>query len=189
MPRFAELSIEQFLAELAAARPTPGGGAVAALTGALATGLGRMAAGYTLGRPRFAEVAGEVEALVAQLARAGEHLLTLMDEDAAAYAALSSALKRPKDEADRAEVVARAAAVAAFVPLETAGLCRRVEQVLERLRTIGNPQLRSDVVAGRALAQAAVAAALENVRANEPLLSAADAATITREVAALTAAG
>ena len=43
-------SIENFLEAAAAKQPTPGGGSVAALAGALAAAMGEMVLNYTLGR-------------------------------------------------------------------------------------------------------------------------------------------
>jgi formiminotetrahydrofolate cyclodeaminase len=76
----AKLSIDEFLEQLASRTPTPGGGSVAALTGALAAGLGQMVAAYTLGRPKFAAVAPQVQNLAERQHRARQHLRQLMDE-------------------------------------------------------------------------------------------------------------
>ena len=48
--------MDAFISEVAAAVPLPGGGSVAALTGALAAALGEMMAGLTEGRVQFASV-------------------------------------------------------------------------------------------------------------------------------------
>ena len=52
----AEQSVAQFMDRLASDSPTPGGGSVAALGGALAASLAGMAARLTLGRDRYREV-------------------------------------------------------------------------------------------------------------------------------------
>ena len=51
-----ERSIHAYLEALSAREPTPGGGSVAALVGALAAGLGVMVANFTLGRKKYATV-------------------------------------------------------------------------------------------------------------------------------------
>jgi len=79
-----QLSLAEFLDRLASDTPTPGGGSVAALTGALAASLGKMVCAFTLGRPKFAAVEPEVRVLSDRLTRAGSMLRALVDEDAAA---------------------------------------------------------------------------------------------------------
>lgn len=169
--RLADLSIAEFLQRLASDSPIPGGGSVAALVAALAAALGRMACGFTLGRPRFAAAEGGVRMLAERLTRAAALLQELIDEDAAAYERLAAALRLPRDNAARVGEVTSAALVAAQVPLETAALAHLVEVDLAQLAGRCNPNLRSDVLAGMHLARAALHAAAENVRVNLPLLA------------------
>lgn len=178
----ADLTVREFLDRLAANTPTPGGGSVAALTGALAAGLGRMVAGYTLGKQKFAAVEDEVRDLAERLTKAGELLRGLIDEDAAAYDVLSAAFKLDKADPARSERVQQAARLAASVPLETATLCAAVRTDVQRLREIGNPQLRSDAAAALHLAEAAWQAAAANVRANLPLLPPEEAQELERQL-------
>lgn len=167
----ADLTVRDFLDRLASDAPTPGGGAVAALSAALAASLGRMAGALTAGKPRFAGVERQVLDLMQRLHRTSAMLLRLMEEDAEAYALLAAAFKLRKDDAARAGRIEAAATYAAAVPLQTMAAGRRVLNDLERLGAIANPNLRSDVAAGQHLAHAAIAAAAENVRANLPYVS------------------
>jgi methenyltetrahydrofolate cyclohydrolase len=166
----ADLSINEFLARLASEQPTPGGGSVAGLAGALAASLGRMACALTVGRPKFAAVEGRVRETARRLERAGQMLVRLMDEDAGAYDTLSAALKLDKASPERAGAVREAAALAAQVPLEVLACSHRVQLDLEELKGLANPNLKSDVEAGIHLAIAATHAAAANVRANLPLM-------------------
>jgi formiminotetrahydrofolate cyclodeaminase len=175
-------SIEEFLTHLASAAPTPGGGAVAALTGALAASLGRMACELTVGRPKFADVEPQVKQIASRLTRAALMLKRLIDEDAAAYAELSTAFKLDKSDPQRKGRLAETAGLATAVPLETVAVSRQVLGDLRRLKPIGNPNLRSDVEAGLHLAQAAMQAAAANVRVNLPLLPQKQAQEVTREL-------
>lgn len=164
----ANQSIAQFLAGLASSAPTPGGGAAAALVGAVAAALGGKACALTLGKARFADVEPRVREIAASLARANEAFTRLMDEDAAAYADLSAAYKLDKSDPQRPARVTGAAALAATVPLETLALARRVREELRGLHLLANPQLASDVECGVFLAEAAMRAAEINVRVNLP---------------------
>jgi formiminotetrahydrofolate cyclodeaminase len=181
----SQLTIDDFLARLASSAPTPGGGCVAALTGALAAGLGQMACSLTVGKPKFAAVETQVRVLAERLRVAGQSLRTLMDEDAGAYELLTEALRLDKADPQRRERVQQAAWVAGSVPLETAGFCAQVLDALKELRPIGNPLLVPDMEAATHLARAARQAAAANVRANLPLMSADSAAFIEKQLAAL----
>ncbi len=181
----AKLPIGEFLDRLAAATPTPGGGSVAALTGALAAALGRMVAAFTIGKPKFAAVTPQVQAIAQRLARADGLLRRLIDEDAAAYGELTAAFRIEKSDPCRAAHVANAARLAASVPLETATVSSRVRAELEELRKIGNPLLRADMDAACHLADAAIKAAAANVRANLPLMPAEAARQFEQELASL----
>jgi glutamate formiminotransferase/formiminotetrahydrofolate cyclodeaminase len=182
---YLDCSLRDFLDQLGSSAPTPGGGAAAALAGALAAELGAMVCGLTIGKPRFAAVEPEVVELRKRLQRAAATLRRLIDEDAAAYGQLHAAFLLPKTDASRAAAVRSTAGTAATVPLETAVLSRHVAADIARLREIGNPNLAADVSAAASLAEAAVAAAVANVRANLPLLDQAARAAMTRELAAL----
>lgn len=186
--RLDDLSVRAFLAALGSGAPTPGGGAAAAVCGGLAAALGRMVVTYTLGRPKFAAVEGEVASLDAELARAATLLAALVEEDSAAYAGLSAAMKLDRHDPGRAARVQEAAAVAGAVPLETAVVCTRVCRIAERLAVIANPMLRSDAHCARHFARAATLAALENVRVNLPLMTPAERALLEGELAGIEAA-
>jgi formiminotetrahydrofolate cyclodeaminase len=183
----ANLSLKDFLARLGSAAPTPGGGSVAALTGALAAGLGHMACALTVGKPKFADVEPQVRELATRLERSGAMLRQLIDEDAAAYGELNGAFKLDKSESNRSERIGRAAVLAAEVPLQTAAICHEVTADLERLTAIGNPNLKADVEAGSHLARAALRAAAANVRVNLPLIAREAAERINAELEQLLA--
>lgn len=183
----AGLSIDDFLDRLASDASTPGGGAVAALTGALAASLGRMVCALTMDKPEFADVQTKVDQLASRLSRAALMLKRLIDEDAAAYAELSAAFKLDRADAKRKERIREAAALAAAVPLETLAVSRQVSGDLRRLEPIGNPNLRSDVEAAIHLVQAAMQAAAANVRVNLPLLPDEQAREVGKELEQLLA--
>ncbi len=178
-------SLNDFLDQLASDSPTPGGGSVAALVGALAAALGQMSCALTCGRPKFAAVEPQVRELSERFARAGGMLRDLVDEDAVAYGLLSDTLKLDKSDPQREPRIAQAACLAAMVPLETATLCSALQADLAQLHTVANPLLRSDVEAALHLAGAAVHAGTANARANLPLMSAEDARQVAGQLQTL----
>jgi formiminotetrahydrofolate cyclodeaminase len=183
--RLLDLSLDDFLKRLASDAPTPGGGAVAALAGALAAGLGRMVAALTIGRKRFAQAEPQVREVDERLAGAERMLHRLIEEDAAAYGVLSEALKRDKNDPQRAESVRQAASLAGTVPLETVTVSAGLLADLEQLRALGNPLLGPDVEAGVQMARAAMHAGAENVRANLGLMRPEDARLVEQQLQAV----
>jgi glutamate formiminotransferase/formiminotetrahydrofolate cyclodeaminase len=163
-------SIAGFAASVAASTPTPGGGSVAAHTGALAAALVQMVAGLTAGRKKYAEVDAEMRDVIARAAAARERLTQLVELDAQAYGAVSAAYKLPKETPE--QVTQRDAAITAAligaseVPLETARACADVAALAEVVGTKGNQNAVSDAGVAALLAEAACRGAAYNVRIN-----------------------
>jgi formiminotetrahydrofolate cyclodeaminase len=66
----------------AAAAPPPSGGSVAAAAGALAAALTQMVAGLTAGRPRYADVAGEMQHIAREASALATELVALVAREA-----------------------------------------------------------------------------------------------------------
>jgi formiminotetrahydrofolate cyclodeaminase len=182
-----ERTVREFCAELASGAPVPGGGAVAALTGALAAALAAMALNYTVGRRRFERVEAEMRALLARAETIRAELLDLVERDAEAYQAVVDAQARPRDvpeqAAARERAVQGALADAVRVPLRAAVLAADVLALCEPIAERGNQRLISDVGVAALLADAALQAAGLNVRVN--LAELRDAALESESRAAL----
>jgi glutamate formiminotransferase len=161
---------ERFVAAVAAPVPTPGGGSVAALAGALAAALGDMVCGVTLKRKSFEAHFSQLDEAHAQLGRLREQLMDNVDRDSQSYVGFMAALKLPKanqaEESARAHAIEEASKHAAAVPLETAELAAEVERLLKPLRAVTIPQAASDLSVAMMMAQVARRGSLENVRAN-----------------------
>ena len=159
-------TIHDFLARLADRVPAPGGGASAALHAAQAAALLGMVARYT----RAEEHAERVAALTAETDALRERALTLAEDDAAAFTAVTDAYKLPKatDEDKRARSAAIAAAVlgAARPPAELIAAVAEIVTAAEALAPIGNRNVISDVAAATEAAIAAATTARVNVEIN-----------------------
>jgi formiminotetrahydrofolate cyclodeaminase len=131
-----ELTIEEFLEELAARQPTPGGGSVAALSGALAAGLVSMAAEFS----RKRDVSEQARTLL-------DTLTHLIDRDAKAFAA-----------GDLRE--------ATQVPLQTAKHSYAVLKLAGALLESCNPKVITDIGVAAKMAESAVRGAMLNVEVN-----------------------
>src|SRR6185437_6221235 len=167
----ASMTISAFLAAAAAKQPTPGGGSVAALAGALAASMGEMVLNYSAGKKSLAAYEAEIQASLAEFARARMLLLGLMVEDQAAYESLTAAKKLPETSSERAGEfnVALLASIRVPQAMGTTGLA--ILELAEKLVDKVNPFLLSDLAVCCELAMATVRCAAYNVRANLPDLT------------------
>jgi glutamate formiminotransferase / formiminotetrahydrofolate cyclodeaminase len=159
-------SIGDFVASVASASPTPGGGSVVAHVGALAGALVQMVAGLTAGRPKYAAVDGEMREVAREAAVITRELEALVERDAAAYNAVSAAYKIAKTEATREGAITKALLGAAEVPLDTAQIAAQAAQLAAIVAEKGNPNAVSDGGVAALLAEAACRGAAYNVRIN-----------------------
>jgi formiminotetrahydrofolate cyclodeaminase len=174
-----DLPLGEFLEQLGSSAPTPGGGAAAAVVGALGAALIQMTANLTIGKPRLADV--ESRAISVEQ-RAGElrgSLERLADADAEAFARVTAAYRLPRGDdaqrADRARAIQAALRLAADVPLETARASADVIALAEEGAPLLNAAVISDVLVGALLAQSAVDGAALNVEINLAAMTDADA--------------
>jgi len=162
--------IGTFLEELSSAAPAPGGGSVAALSGAMAASLVSMVCNLTIGKEKFAKDEQEVKAALQGALKLREELLSFIDADVAAYQAVIACYRLPKGTSEekfaRKEQLQAALKRANEVPYRTAEACFRVLTLNRRLPQIGNPNAVSDIAVSVNLAEAALQSALYNVDIN-----------------------
>ena len=192
MTSFAQHTIADFLAALAAPTPAPGGGAAAAVSGATAA-LVEMVAGLSLKKSPDGAAAALQQRTVAQMATIRGELLTLADDDAAAYDAFIQAMRLPKSEEHEREERSRAMSVAAEraaeVPLHT---LRAIISIAEAARLLTGRSLASaasDLDVALRFARAAGLSAAENIEVNLPFIDNPETrATLASQTAASVAA-
>lgn len=180
--------IEDFVASVAAATPTPGGGSVVAHTGALAAALTQMVAALTVGRKKYADVEADLREVARRGAELSRRLNELVSLDANSYSAVSSAYKLPKEtpeqQVTRAAAITAALIAASEVPLETARAAAEVASLAEIAASKGNSNAVSDAGVAALLAEAACRGAAYNVRINVAALSDPEAGQALAEAAA-----
>jgi len=162
--------LRRYIEDASSNAPTPGGGSVSALAGALGSTMACMAANFTLGQKKFAAVEPRVAAILETLETGRDHLLQLMQDDTEAYGEVSAAYALPKDTAEqkeqRTETIQAALKTAMAVPLDTVRQCADLLASLPELAEIGNPNLISDVGVAAILLEAALRGAKLNVDIN-----------------------
>lgn len=159
-----------FLEAVAANSPTPGGGSVAALAGALGAALAAMVARLTVGKRKYAAVEGEMTALILKAEQLRAALTARMDEDAVAFNAVMAAFKLPKateeEQAARNAAIQKATIGAAEVPLATARDALQVMELALVVAQKGNLNAVSDAASAAWMAMASIQSAALNVRIN-----------------------
>jgi formiminotetrahydrofolate cyclodeaminase len=166
-------SITTWLSALAAKQPTPGGGAVAALSASLAAALVGMVSIYTTGS-KWQQQTERMEVIHTLAADLREQSLELVAADATAFSRVGMAYKLPKDNDEqrltRQASIQEALIGAAEPPRLVAALTVRIIDLLEELTVAGNPNVISDVAVGASNARAALEAAIVNVEINKQLI-------------------
>jgi glutamate formiminotransferase/formiminotetrahydrofolate cyclodeaminase len=161
---------QPFLDAVARPTPTPGGGSVAALAGALGASLGRMVAELSSRKKSQAAHAAELTAAAANFQDASQRLATAIDRDSASYEAVVAAHKLPRasagDQELRQAAIQTALKGAIEAPFEIARGAADLFERLGKLERIASPSMISDVRVGRLMAAAAVRGAIENVTVN-----------------------
>lgn len=152
--------IEEFLDNLGSASPTPGGGAVAALTGAMAASLVKMVVSLSKTNSALLKPCG----IRAQSLKV--ELLELADEDCRAFDGVLAAY-RSKDK----EVIGKSLQKAINVPKKTVLLSNEVLKLAKVVLKKGNKNTYSDAKSAIYLAQAAIKSADENIKINQQSLA------------------
>lgn len=165
-----DTSVKGFLDALASGAPTPGGGGVAALSGAMAAALVSMVCHLTAGRQRYAAVADEMRELLDRAETLRAELTQLAEDDVVAFNRLSAAYKLPRvtdaDIAIRRDAIQSSLKRATEVPLRTARAAAAVLPLCIPVADRGNQAAVSDAGVAALMAHAAVRSALLNVEIN-----------------------
>lgn len=168
--KLVDKPVSHFLDELASNAPAPGGGSVAALSGALGAALVSMVCNLTLGKRGYEEVQDEIQDLLAQAEALRKELTDLLEADVAAYTAYSQAAKLPREteeqKAVRAEAMQNALKNATLVPLRIAEAAVKVMDLCMPVAEKGNKFAVSDAGVAVLMAEASLRSAALNVLIN-----------------------
>ncbi len=168
--RLAQLTLDDFLNALGSKTPAPGGGATAAVVGAVGVAQALMVVEYSIGKKDLAEHRELLSAAMAKLTRARQVLLTLADEDGTAYAALNALQKLPEGDPVRASELPAAAKASAMVPMFVLATCVEALETLAGIKGKTNRFLESDLRISAIALSAAAQSSRCNVEVNLPLI-------------------
>ena len=178
--------VEPFVEQLAAPTATPGGGSAAAASAAMAAALATMVASMSRGKKAYLQYERELSEVIARLGPLRDELKAAIDADADSFNVVMRAYKQAKESADGDRLIDAALKQATSVPLGVAESAREIAAIVEKLRPITNPNMKSDLTTAAALAHAAIEGASANVEINlESIKDAAFAADVRKRAAAL----
>ncbi len=165
-----KMNLREFCNETLSDSPAPGGGSVAALMGALGASLGGMVANLSAGKRGLDDRLEYFSDRAVKAQQLKDELLSLVDEDTAAFNKVIDAFALPKESAE--EKAARSAAIeqatkyAAEIPFKAMETAFKSYQLLSEMADKGNPASISDVGVGALATRACIEGAAMNVRIN-----------------------
>jgi formiminotetrahydrofolate cyclodeaminase len=168
--KLVQLSVRDLVQELSSGNPTPGGGSVAALCGALGAALSTMVSRLTLGREKFKDAWESMEEVRQGADKLSERFLNLVQEDSDVYQQVMAALRLPKETEDHKSsqraALQKALKRAAMVPLRTLRASEQLIYIAKEAVERGNPNALTDAGTAAYLARTAATVASYNVRIN-----------------------
>lgn len=164
------VKIIDWLDKLADKSPTPGGGAVAALSAAISAAQLEMVAIYTTG-PKWQDRETRMNELAKNLSGLRARALDLIHADSEAFSEVGSAYGLPKsndhEKSARKSAIQKALISASQPPVDTTKLAIKLVSIAVELAKTGNPSVISDVAVGATMARSALESAVVNIEINQ----------------------
>ena len=169
--KLCDMTVTEFVNTVASDAPAPGGGSVAALSGAIGAALTAMVGNLTQGRKKYAqyaEFAAQVEAKGNELKA---RLLDVMDRDTEAFLLVSNAFAMPKatdeEKAARSAAIQNGLKACTKTPMEMMELCAEAARLAAEFADNGfNDSSASDLGVAFLSLSAAIRGAWLNVLIN-----------------------
>ena len=159
-----------FVDEVSRDSPAPGGGSVAALSGALGAALGTMVANLITSKAGFEDKKEELAEISKKGQFTKDELVKAIDDDTTAFDKVIKAMRMPKDTEKEKETrenkMQKGYQSATLVPLKTVEDCRNALQICLDISDIMDEGMASDVGSGALMANAGAISAAYNVRIN-----------------------
>ncbi len=163
-------TLTSFLNDVASSSPAPGGGSVAALSGALGAALASMVCNLTIGKKKYAEVEEDMKKVLGESEPLREQFTGLIEKDTLAFQKVMEAYALPKDtepqKALRAAAIVGATKEATLIPLEVMKHCIDALALAQEVASKGNINSISDAGVCAHMLHAACEGAALNVKIN-----------------------
>ena len=173
--RLIRMTLKGFAEETASESPAPGGGSISAYMGALGAALGTMVANLSAHKRGWDDRWKEFSDWAEKGHAVMRELVSLVDEDTAAFDKIMAAFGLPKgtdeEKAARSEAIEKATLYATQVPLRTMKASFKAFEITRAMAETGNPNSVSDAGVGALAARSAVLGAQLNVKINAASLS------------------
>lgn len=164
------MSVEQFMTLVSSKQPTPGGGTVSAIAGALSASLVVMVCNLTLGKKGYESNQDKLKVILDEAVSAKETLAKLAERDSSAFEKVSKAYALPKNSEEQRQrrkvAIGLALKEASVVPANTMRESFKVFKLAMQLVESGNRNAMSDIETAVELARAATKGAWSNVALN-----------------------
>ncbi|MCD6595915.1 cyclodeaminase/cyclohydrolase family protein [bacterium] len=163
-------AVENFLDDLSSKSPTPGGGSVAALSGATAAALVSMVCNLSIGKKSCESNKDELEQILAHSEKLRELFSELIDQDVEAFDDVMNAFRMSKNDDEekllRNEALNHSLQKATYVPIRTMEHGAEILTLAHRVAQICNRNVISDAGVAAIMAESAVHSAYFNVAIN-----------------------
>ena len=166
--------LKEILAAISSKSPTPGGGSVAAMAGAISCSLAAMVCNLTIGKKKYEEHEEKMKELLEKSLKLKKEFEMLIDEDSKAFDEVMKAFKEGRDKQ-------QAFKKAADVPMKTAFNALETMKILIEIARYGNKNAISDAGSAAYMAYASFKIALMNVEINLPYIESEEYKIETRK--------
>ena len=168
--KLVSMTLTDFADETASESPAPGGGSIAAYTGALGAALATMVANLSSHKKGWDERWQEFSQWAEKGERYKKELVSLVDADTNAFNKIMAAFALPKktdeEKSNRAKAILAATKNAIEIPLDVMHAAYASMEVIKAMAETGNPNSVSDAGVAALCARSAVMGAFMNVRIN-----------------------
>jgi formiminotetrahydrofolate cyclodeaminase len=170
-----EMEFQKLLDELSSQSAAPGGGSVAAISGALSAAMVSMVCNLTFGKKKYQQYEDDVKKCLENAEKLKAEFLLLAEKDAEVFSEVMEAYKLPheteQEKADRNQAVEEATKRAAMVPMDVLRRCEAVAHSSRSVALKGNENSISDAGVAAIMAYAAAHAASLNILINLSTIS------------------
>lgn len=174
MDEIYDLPFRKILALAASDAPTPGGGSISALAGALGVAMTAMVGNLTIGKIKYADVEPRVKEIIDAAYLIMDKLEKLVAADMEAFGKFMEAYRMPrgtdKEITRREELMQKALKNATDTPLEVAQALLEALVITEKLTHIGNQMVISDAGVAAYICEAAINAVLLSADINVAMI-------------------